>query len=350
MNFVIDSLLCYIQAVRMTDDHGKIVQNVVGFYSHQRILQSKESIFSTAKIKMIKRKTCDSHPNPADADVLDILELLEKHGSDSKTVIPDYVSIGVDSMPSRDFDTISGVLCSLRDEISALRRELCAVRNEREHDVKILEQSDTILADLGEIKLLCRETNIAKTKGNVSVPNINSEIVSARINLPNGPSSSQPSVSFRDIVSNPSRKNAPKVKAITTVKPPVPSRTNSFFNSTVPSVSENKQHSFRKRTNVKKGTKIMSNDSRNIFCSSKPVKHIYIGGCSTDSTVDSLRQYCRDQEIDVKDVTELKTRSEYYKSFKLTVDSSLYDGVMNEDMWPQGIIFRRYFLPKNNQQ
>ena len=79
-NYIIDGLLCYLQAARNTHNHDNLVKNIVGFYSHPRILKSKEILFSTAKVKMVKRKACDSHPNPADADVEDMLELLEKGG------------------------------------------------------------------------------------------------------------------------------------------------------------------------------------------------------------------------------------------------------------------------------
>jgi len=328
MNYVIDSLLCYIQAVRDIYTHDKIIKNVVGFYSNQRILKSKDILFTTAKTKMVKRKACDSHPNPADADVMDILELLEKVDASEKENFPSYVSVGIDAMPSSDFDVISGVLCSLRDEIYSLRQEVSDVRNERERDVKILEQSDSIMADLSEIKVLCRDNKMSNLKPDQSVAS-NTPVPSSLNNVPvpstlkvhrsQGEASGShlpPASSFRDVLlRSPVSKTAPE---------------NSKFNGM-------------------KGTRILTNDSNIKLSVSKPMHHIYIGGCSTEVKTDSLVKYCEGQDVDVRECVELNSKNNFSKSFRITVESCVSEAVMREDFWPQGIIFRKFFFPRNKQ-
>lgn len=358
MNYVIDSLLCYIQAVRDIYTHDKIIKNVVGFYSNQRILKSKDILFTTAKTKMVKRKACDSHPNPADADVMDILELLEKVDASEKENFPSYVSVGIDAMPSSDFDVISGVLCSLRDEIYSLRQEVSDVRNERERDVKILEQSDSIMADLSEIKVLCRDNKMSNLKPDQSVAS-NTPVPSSLNNVPvpstlkvhrsQGEASGShlpPASSFRDVLlRSPVSKTAPENSFNSERKHDESRRLGREFRS-----NSNSKISFnRKKFNGMKGTRILTNDSNIKLSVSKPMHHIYIGGCSTEVKTDSLVKYCEGQDVDVRECVELNSKNNFSKSFRITVESCVSEAVMREDFWPQGIIFRKFFFPRNKQ-
>ena len=100
---------------------------------------------------MIKRKTCERHPNPSDADVADIIELFDKHDGVDDVTIPTFVSVGMNAMPSIDMECMAGVLCSLRDEVAATRAE-------RDRDIMVLEKSDTIMQELADIKTLCKRS------------------------------------------------------------------------------------------------------------------------------------------------------------------------------------------------
>ena len=115
MDLVIDGLLCYIQSMKDCMDNDRIAKCVIGFYPHEKILLSKESIFKQCKSKMIKRKACDSHPNPADADVNDILGLFDKVDADENLSLPTYVCKSAGTMPSTDFEALASVMCSVRD-------------------------------------------------------------------------------------------------------------------------------------------------------------------------------------------------------------------------------------------
>ena len=254
---------------------------------------------------------------------------LKKEESNDASMIPSYVSVGIDSMPSNNFETISGVLCSLRDEIYCLRQELIDVRNERERDIKILEQSESIMADLHEIKVMCRTSqhtrpHVSKAQlGSDRTPHVSVDVSSA--NTPIVPS-------YRDIVTK-----------ISSSKPGSGSKNSSIgcksseqlvrkrnISGNVSSDHMNPMMN-RKKMNIKKGTKIISNESTSNFCVSRPVNHVYIGGCSVNTSTDLILKYCTDQDIDVKDIAELNTRSNYSKSFRITIDASHTDVVMKED-------------------
>ena len=129
------------------------------------------------------------------------------------------------------------------------------------------------------------------------------------------------------------------------------------YNRTVNS-SDHKKIGRNRLSNIK-GVKEISS-ANTTFSGSSPIgcwwmQHrfiyvgdIYVGGCSTDSTMEGLKSYCEDQEITPHEIVELKTRSKWYKSFKICVGVSLKDKVLNEQFWPNGVFCRKKFLyPKN---
>ncbi len=59
-------------------------------------------------------------------------------------------------MPSNEFEKISGIMCSMRDEVCALWVELKEARNEREKDCKILEDNISIKQEIAYIKTMMK--------------------------------------------------------------------------------------------------------------------------------------------------------------------------------------------------
>lgn len=332
----IDSLLCFLKAAKSRMNNERITKSLIGFYSHDRILQSKEAIFKRFNTKMIKRKACERHPNPVDADVDDLIDLFDKMESDDKMEMPTYVSSGLDGMPSADFDAVAGILCSLRDEIASLRFELHEVRQERERDIKTLEQSDSIMSELSDIKLLCnRNAESSKTSSKSS----SSALV--RENIP-VPSSTSQQANYRDALTK-------TPGPFTQPKPRKNSNMEILHKSSYPKNQTTKSAESRLNNNQKKGTKLVNINAKYSFSSSNPAFTVYVGRCSRNTTVGGLEQFCKDQDIEVLDIEELQTINNWSKSYKLSVNLMHRDSVMNESFWPEGIIFRKYFFPRKNQ-
>ena len=109
--------------------------------------------------------------------------------------------------------------------------------------------------------------------------------------------------------------------------------------------SEHKKIGSNRLSNIKGVKKISSTNST--FYGSTPIVPIYVGECSTDSKMEGFKTYCEEQEIPPHEIVELKTRSKWYKSFKICVDVSLKDKVLNEQFWPKGVFCRRFLYPKN---
>ena len=72
-----------------------------------------------------------------------------------------------------------------------------------------------------------------------------------------------------------------------------------------------------------------------------------MGNCDISVTNETLTQYIKD-EIDVKilNITNLDTRHDSYTSFKVTIDINDRSKLLSPEVWPFGIICRKYYNPK----
>ena len=173
-NTVLDDILCYISTTRNSIISENITLYCVAFYKAEAIKQSKRRLFDICKEKYVQRNACQKHPNPSTADVTDILELLAKTES-NKFLIPNFVAGNYASLPpSSGFEALATIMCSLRDEVTALRMEVSDVKNMRQLDSKSMEGVDSVTQDLAEIKtiLLSQRNNILPV---ASVAEIHSE-------------------------------------------------------------------------------------------------------------------------------------------------------------------------------
>ena len=84
----------------------------------------------------------------------------------------------------------------------------------------------------------------------------------------------------------------------------------------------------------------------NLIKSASIYYDLYIGNCHTSLTIDNLKEYSKiETSIDVKDIEELQTKRKFSKSFKITTTSHERDTLLMHDVWPEGIICRKFFRP-----
>ena len=70
---------------------------------------------------------------------------------------------------------------------------------------------------------------------------------------------------------------------------------------------------------------------------------VFVGGCLLNSTAEQLDAYCKEGNLTLKKCEPLQTKSEWYKSYKISVDSSRRDDVLSKDFWPKGIFVRKFY-------
>ena len=78
---------------------------------------------------------------------------------------------------------------------------------------------------------------------------------------------------------------------------------------------------------------------------------LYIGNCDTDVTVYMLTQYIKDAiNITLKCCKQLVTHYDNYSSFKITVLINDKNKLLSADVWPNDVVCRKYFYPRNTQK
>lgn len=162
-NSIINGVLCYLSSSRNSVAQDTLITHTVGFYKSEDIKSAKELFFKVCNEAPIKRKACTSHPNPAAADVKDILNLFYKK-EESDVPLPAFLSADASMPPSAGFDAIAVVLCSLRDEVSMLRCEVTQVRETTQNDLKALEGVTCVVQDVTDIKTLLHAQREALNK------------------------------------------------------------------------------------------------------------------------------------------------------------------------------------------
>ena len=79
------------------------------------------------------------------------------------------------------------------------------------------------------------------------------------------------------------------------------------------------------------------------------IADLYIGNCYVDVSADSLTEYIYDvAKIRVKKCEQLITKYDDYKSFKVSLLVNDRVNLLSSDIWPDGIVCRKYYNPKNH--
>ena len=78
---------------------------------------------------------------------------------------------------------------------------------------------------------------------------------------------------------------------------------------------------------------------------------LYIGNCETSVTVQLLTEYIRDEiSVDIHGCEQLNSHNAYCNSFKVTLNMSDRLKLLSSDVWPEGIICRKFFNPRKNNK
>ena len=77
------------------------------------------------------------------------------------------------------------------------------------------------------------------------------------------------------------------------------------------------------------------------------VLDIFVGGCSVDSTMATISDYVSNKGVPPLKCTDLASRSEWHKCYKLSVNAENRDKLLDPNFWPTGIFVNKYFRPKN---
>ena len=401
-NAVQDDILCFITTARESLSKERVVQNAAAFYSKEAIKKSKDALFELRKEVPPRRNASKTQPNPAIANLEDIFQLLEKieEAGDS---LPKFVAINFMSFPpSVGFETLAPIMCSLRDEVMALRTEVSEVRKVTEKDLKALDNVGCILQDVAEIKRLVlhntSQANDVQTSSNLRVSTRGDAAISG--GTPQNPSASQRhenrSPSNEQMESNESLGTAPYAQVLqeapngptTGSSAPLPQlrggqrvndsieasggrgrggRGNSFrggyrqrggrFNggrsqrgghfgggqgqrSGNPGASQNRVGDNNSQMDRVTGTRTAAEGG--LTAATRTLDFV-VAGCEIGTTAEDIITHCSSNGVIPRSCVPFATRSQWCCCFKLTVTAADGNNILVNDLWPEGVRVRKFF-------
>lgn len=113
-------------------------------------------------------------------------------------------------------------------------------------------------------------------------------------------------------------------------------------------ISEEDGDGYRVVRNGRRGTwkRYGAGDGSNGFEGLQRNAWIYIGRVKPTVTVEKVQEFLQDKFPGKKfECEKLKSRGDHYGSFKIGADFSLREKLMDESLWPSGVVFRRFRFP-----
>ena len=358
-NYVLNDVLSFIMTSRVSLSRDMIIANALAFYKAEAILKAKDVIFEVNNEKTIKRKACNAHPNPTVADLEDICSNIEKIES-SNIPCPKFVASGYLSMPpGSGFEALASGMCSLRDEISALRLEVSEIRKSNERDIKSFENLGCIGQDIAEIKIHVQKSS-NKINDSIEVTNdeyfeASNEVLSS---LVDGDHTTRTNISASNVVSS---NESMSVRPKTTSSGDLPRTTyaGALQKNSVATSSRNitpklqvqstltTNRGYRadgkSKRNIRKSVISGTKSDTNGLSSGSRILDVFVGGCGVETTENSIVHYCTVNGVNVRKCEVLDGKSEWTKSFKVSIEANKRDDLLNADFWPKGIFVRKFF-------
>lgn len=263
---------------------------------------------------------------------------MEKHEK-KKFLFPQFLADNYNACPPRNFERVARIICDLKDEFAAFREELIELRREKITDIKSLEDVSIVKSDVSDIKRLVPEVR----------SNLSESCSSGRgTALDLTDSAKAPCEVGRQTFSSVVRSPKAQDSTARALKPVLNNQTGNqktplnplatsfnFYNT------ERTKRNFETRNSVF-GTKI--NCSK--FTGAPRILDVYIGRCNKDTVNDNIFEHCVEAGIRPVKCEALPIKSEWYCSFKLTVNASDRETLMTPDFWPDGIVARKYYRPR----
>ena len=331
-NAVGNDVLCYISTARHTLSKDNITLNCIGFYKSDVIVKAKDVIYSICDERAVTRKACNSHPNPNVADIVDIIDLLERK-EDANKMMPDFVATKFNAFPPMNFEIIAGVMCSLRDEIASMKVELTQFRESNIRDIKSFDDMNCIKQDLADIK---NHFNSGKVNGNAE-------------NLSEKPKKRDPKPSYatvtRDtkaddnlvVLDNPVRSNVRSSVAPKNIPKDPPSQRRR-------TESSNTRRQRPKTINVSGNRQQVS-----VLQGVEHIVDLFVGGCAMDCTMDVIKEHCSSIEAPLRNIEVLPSKTTRYKAFKISMSLRHRDILLTPDSWPIGVFVRKFYQPRQRR-
>ena len=348
-NTVINGILCYIASARDTLSHDEIVSNAFAFYKAETVVEAKEIICGLTKEKFVNRKSCNAHKDPAEAHLKDILECFAKMERNNDA-LPRFVADSFLAFPPIGFKYLAPTLCSMRDEVAALREEVVEVRRSNERDARALNSNNVISQEISEIKTLVQRI-VQINHGNLSPNEVsassgNQSTSGAQIVAEDGSTPTSTEVESGPHIDEENSSGGDDNWQLVNRSRPYANALKKKFNPIQHNSTSQKSRNNtsaprppRQRREVITGRRTSNGD----FGNSEQIVDIFLGGCKTSTTNEVIETYCSNNGVILKKCESLNSRNEWLKCFKLSILLADRDRILDGDFWPCGVYVRKFF-------
>ena len=346
-NLIVNGVLCYISSARCTYTDQTLLSICQSFYKCDKVVEAKKILYG-ATGEAVSQRRGEGRLRAELTDILDEFRKADENG----VVLPTFVADSFASMPpASGFEVLSEHLISLLAEISNLKQQVTSL-TESVDGIKDCNVTD-IKEDLYDIKTVLFRNNTQSTqpllystvtvsslshdnskKNKETVENSNKKITVARQEQRRGPSGS-----FCDVTEE--QTHAARGSFV---------HSNPRTTGSGASVSR-KEEQWKVQGGNRKKHDIITGKKKslcNIRATCKTLD-IYVGRCEKSVDCNAIIDYVKnDCKINVIECICVSADNSPVKSFKVTVNASDRDSLLQESLWPENICVRKYFKPRNH--
>ena len=305
----------------------EIISMVENFYKEADIKDAKDLIWNKIGDTLVRRKG----QHRVQSEIQDILDAFQKAESTEK-VLPKFAT---------GFELVTEALTTLRNDIGDVKREIGSFER--------LKQ---------EMASLRKDVQNLKKPSNQMTQTYAGQVQSGL----NCPFESQPSSGA--IRKAPGGRPAPRTT--------IPNGENGRRSSQAMILNEPRASDVRADGENNASNRVPRNEydwtvyrsrrRRNYVVGSKSGEHggfegaprfgeLYIGGCGQSVTEDMIKTYCKDKiDVTLLELETLLTKSTEFRSFKAKLSLDQRDKCLNGDLWPKGVIVRKFYRGRNDSK
>ncbi len=301
---IVNELLCYITQYRHSTTNSGLKAVCIRYFSDEDIAIAKGIIWSLADahLSTFKPRNDSKLRSAAEADLNDLLDALVK--IDGKVKLPTFAAVHIDKMPRFNPEDVD--LFSLNERLNQLERKL------EQHDDYIKEQqSDTQPRKMySSVLKSTPKPNIHKVKAH-EMPSMQGQ----------GPSTvGAGSSSLTD--------NSPPVFGVDKEGFQIP-----------------KQHLKKLRSKESKNF-VRGNASPAKIKGAAPTRDMFVSHLDRETTSKDLSDHIKEKGINVLDIEKMSNDKAILKSFKVKINRSDVDKILDPSIWPRGVLCRGFFYRK----
>ena len=367
-NQCINDLLYFLNFKRKVNAVNDVVSTCETFYTQDAIIDAKRQFFDAVGEKDGMRCVNRRGENPAKSNLEDLINAMNKCDNDG-VVLPLFLSSDPTKIPPNNDGNVSlnqilYLIEGLKTQVSNLEKK-CASNSNSSVSPSLLPSAPPP-PPLASLLALPSHSALSSHPAPLSAP------FSAPIFAPLSAPLSAPSASLSDFPHLPTSSGSAQIE------PSSDHRSSPSFASTAatsaaaaPHVMSNHVQSVNRsavngRTSAFRG-KIRSAEDRvkadhvrnkNIVIGKKPSSgamswggapltvDCYVGRVDIGVTAEQIKSDIVAMGVDVVTIEENVTRHSLFNSFKLVIRKKDFDSLNSPEVWPEGVVFRRFRRPR----